>query len=117
MSVFGNLFTSTKSFETIYCNQLEEKLKSEPKNSYKLIDVRTTDEHRMGHIPGSLHIDIMSPAFADKIAQLDKDKNYYVYCRSGNRSAAACREMSKMGFTKLHNLAGGMMGWSGELSR
>ncbi|HCQ29697.1 MAG TPA: rhodanese-like domain-containing protein, partial [Flavobacteriales bacterium] len=41
--------------------------------------------------------------------------SYYVYCRSGGRSASACGAMASIGFPKLYNLAGGIMSWSGEV--
>ena len=45
----------------------------------------------------------------------DKDKNYYVYCRSGNRSGQACKIMNQLGFKNAYNLIGGMMQWQGEI--
>ncbi len=53
----------------------------------------------------------MGSSFAQKVAALDKDKTYFVYCRSGNRSGNACEMMSKDGFKNLYNLSGGMMNW------
>jgi len=42
-----------------------------------------------------------------------KSKNYYVYCRSGNRSNNACNVMKEMGFENTFNLVGGRMQWKG----
>lgn len=83
--------------------------------SIVLIDVRTEGEHRMGHIPDSLHIDLFSSDMRQKIEALDKDKDYFLYCRSGARSANVCSMMSQMGFTKLTNLFGGLFDWRGEI--
>ncbi|MGB2761319.1 MAG: rhodanese-like domain-containing protein, partial [Maribacter stanieri] len=41
-------------------------------------------------------------------------KNYYVYCRSGNRSGQACAIMKNLGFDTAYNLQGGFMNWEGE---
>jgi rhodanese-related sulfurtransferase len=79
-----------------------------------LLDVRTPIEHQMVRIPNSLLIDINSPAFMDEIAKLDKNKSYYVYCRSGNRSFHAGNYMLKAGFEKVYNLEPGIIGWHGE---
>jgi len=79
-----------------------------------LIDVRTPMEHRMIRIPNSLLIDIYNPAFLEEIDKLERDKNYYLYCRSGNRSYIAGTEMIKMGFKKVYNLQPGIIGWTGE---
>jgi len=80
-----------------------------------ILDVRTQEEVAEGMIPNAKHIDIFRPDFTAKVLDLDKSKNYYVYCRSGGRSANACQAMSQMGFSKLVNLSGGVMAWQGEL--
>ena len=49
-----------------------------------------------------------------ELEKLDKTKNYYVYCRSGNRSGQACAIMKNLGFDKAFNLQGGFMNWEGE---
>ncbi len=79
-----------------------------------IIDVRTKPEHDEVKIPNSKLIDIMSPVFNDEIEKLDKNKSYYVYCRSGNRSYHAGRAMIQKGFTKVYNLEPGIIGWMGE---
>mgnify|MGYP006264303443 FL=1 len=47
------------------------------------------------------------------IDNLDKTKNYYVYCHSGVRSVQACQIMASFGFSNLFNLLGGISDWSG----
>jgi rhodanese-related sulfurtransferase len=81
-----------------------------------VIDVRTYMETMEGMIPNALHIDIMGGRFKEEVEKLDKDKSYYIYCRSGNRSGTACSYMASLGFTKLYNLSGGMMFWDGEVA-
>ena len=76
-----------------------------------VLDVRTAREVQGGTIPGARVIDYLSSGFSEKVDKLDRDKTYLVYCKSGARSAKACRVMSKMGFTQLYNLAGGYMRW------
>ena len=46
---------------------------------------------------------------------LDKSKNYYVYCRSGARSANACAIMNELGFENAYNLLGGIIEWDGDI--
>jgi rhodanese-related sulfurtransferase len=72
-----------------------------------LLDVRTAGEFSAGTIPGALNLDIMSASFSQKIKQLDKNATYFVFCRSGNRSAQACQIMHKMGYD-VRNLSGGI---------
>lgn len=77
-----------------------------------ILDVRSQAELADGSVPNHILIDIMQPDFSSKIAQLDKNKTYLVYCRSGNRSGKACSLMAQMGFQSLYNLEGGIMAWN-----
>ena len=80
-----------------------------------ILDVRTEEEVEDGYIPNMINIDIRKgQGFLDEVGQLDKSKNYYVYCRSGGRSAQACTLMDQMGFGTAYNLLGGFMEWDGE---
>jgi rhodanese-related sulfurtransferase len=78
------------------------------------IDVRTDEEVANGMIPGSVHLDINSPNFETEISKLDKDKEYVVYCRSGGRSARACKKMQELGFKNLNNMLGGFNKWDNK---
>jgi rhodanese-related sulfurtransferase len=66
-----------------------------------IIDVRTPEEFDEGHIAGAERIGLADPDFADRIAELDPDGAYVVYCRSGNRSATAVAEMRDLGLDVL----------------
>ena len=86
-------------------------------NNAVILDVRTEEEVEDGFIPNMINIDIrMGQGFLDEIAKLDTSKNYYVYCRSGARSAQACTLMNQMGFPNTYNLIGGFMNWDGEIA-
>lgn len=81
-----------------------------------ILDVRTEDEFAEGMIPGAINIDIYKgQGFIYSIEELDKSKNYYVYCRSGGRSGQACSIMIQLGFENTYNLLGGIMNWEGEV--
>ena len=81
-----------------------------------ILDVRTEDEFSEGVIPGAFNIDIYKgQGFIYALEELDKSKNYYVYCRSGGRSGQACSIMSQLGFENTYNLLGGIMNWEGEV--
>ncbi|AKA35828.1 MAG: rhodanese-like domain-containing protein [Muricauda sp.] len=85
-------------------------------NAY-ILDVRTPEEVEEGYIPGATNIDIyLGQEFLNKVEKLDKSKNYYVYCRSGNRSGQACALMNQLGFAKTYNLMGGFNEWEGEVA-
>jgi len=81
-----------------------------------ILDVRTEDEFNEGTIPTAVNIDINSgQQFVNAIEALDQQKNYFVYCRSGMRSAKACEIMNQLGFKNAHNLSGGIIGWTGDV--
>ncbi len=79
-----------------------------------IIDVRSEQEALEGMIEGALLMDIYDPNFGNKVAELDKNKNYFLYCRSGNRSGMAAQMMESMGFRNVTNLEGGMLEWKGK---
>ncbi len=64
-----------------------------------VIDVRTPEEVAAGHLHGSININIEGPDFATQMNQLDKSKNYVVYCRTGHRAGLAIDWMKSHGFT------------------
>ncbi len=79
-----------------------------------LLDVRTEDEVLKGKIPGALNIDIYKgQGFIYALEELDKTKNYYVYCAAGVRSGKACGIMKELGFKNAYNLMGGYSQWNG----
>ena len=81
-----------------------------------MLDVRTEDECDQGIIESSINIDIYKgPEFVAAIEALDKSKNYYVYCRSGVRSAKACAIMNELGIENAYNLLGGIIEWTGDI--
>ncbi|UJH68070.1 rhodanese-like domain-containing protein [Allomuricauda sp. SCSIO 65647] len=81
-----------------------------------ILDVRTPEEVEEGYIPDATNIDIyLGQEFLDEVEKLDKSKNYYVYCRSGNRSGQACALMNQLGFENAYNLMGGFNEWEGEV--
>ncbi|HQW69014.1 MAG TPA: rhodanese-like domain-containing protein [Flavobacterium sp.] len=82
-----------------------------------ILDVRTEDECNEGIIPNAVMIDIYKgQGFIYQVEELDKSKNYYVYCKAGGRSAQACGVMNQLGFENTFNLEGGFMQWKGEVA-
>ncbi len=77
-----------------------------------LIDVRTPNEYKQGHIEGAKNIDYFSKDFKQQLEKLNKEVPVYVYCRSGGRSAKAMQIMKDMGFKTIYNLDGGYLAWS-----
>ena len=76
-----------------------------------LLDVRRADEYAAGHLPGAALLDVTdSVAFARGVEQLDKEKNIYIYCRSGRRSRKAADILTAKGF-KVTDMQGGYNAW------
>ncbi len=69
-----------------------------------LIDVRTAAEFKEGHVKQALNADFNGGQFAEQIKNWDKNKTYYLYCASGNRSGKAATLMSEAGFKHFFNL-------------
>ena len=96
-------------------SQEEWKSQLEKDDQAVILDVRTQEEVEDGYIPTAKNLDIYKgQEFVNEVEKLDKDKNYYIYCRSGKRSAQACTILDQMGFANTYNLEGGFMEWEGE---
>lgn len=80
-----------------------------------VLDVREADEFEAGHIPGAISVPVES--LPDYLAQLDRTAEIAVICRSGRRSAYACRILQQAGFEKVVNVVPGMSRWSGPVER
>lgn len=73
-------------------------------NDVQIIDTRTAEEYLQGHLKGALHIPV--DELRDRLNEIDKDKELYVYCQSGLRSYLACRILQQHDYV-CKNIAGG----------
>jgi rhodanese-related sulfurtransferase len=80
--------------------------------SLTLLDVREDWELAVASVPGVLHIPM--GAVADRIAELDREREVVVMCRSGRRSLEVAKFLQQNGFRAV-NLAGGILAWSRDL--
>ena len=78
-----------------------------------LLDVRTPQEYRDGHIPGSQNVPLQQLDKVEEVTE-NKDTVLYVYCRSGARSRQAVSLLNHMGYTNVHNI-GGIAAYSGKV--
>ena len=79
-----------------------------------VLDVRTPKEVEQGALPNAMVINFHEEDFREKVAALDKSKTYFVYCRSGGRSAKACNVLKEAGISSFYNLEGGITDWKKE---
>ncbi|MBO8170836.1 MAG: sulfurtransferase TusA family protein [Bacillaceae bacterium] len=80
-----------------------------------ILDVREEAEYAFGHIPGAVNYSFGE--LEQHIDELDKDKEIYVVCRTGNRSDMACQLLSDKGFKNLKNVLPGMSQWNGPIEK
>jgi len=85
---------------------------ADPPDDLLLLDVRTPEEFADGHLDGALLIDFYDNDFAARLATLDPDVPYLVYCRSGNRSGQTLAVMQQLGFGSAADVGGGILAWA-----
>ena len=77
-----------------------------------VLDLRTDEEFKAGHIAGAKNIDFLGSDFAKKIGELDKSKTYLVHCASGGRSTRSLDTFKSQKFTSILHLNEGFKAWS-----
>lgn len=75
------------------------------------LDVRTPEEVTVGKIKGAIEMDFRNPDFDQKLAALDKTKQYMVYCYAGGLSEKVMVKMKDLGFKQVYNLEHGYRAW------
>jgi len=78
-----------------------------------IVDVRTADEFKKGHIVNAKNITV-SQIDEGKFAAIENNKQapIIVVCATGTRSSGAANKLVKAGFEKVHSLSSGMSGWA-----
>jgi hydroxyacylglutathione hydrolase len=108
MSFLSRLFGQSATHPLIQPAEYKTRF-MDGKQPHTLIDVRTAEEFRGGHIPGAINIAVHE--LNGKLAKVAKDKPVVVYCRSGNRSASAAQMLLNAGYADVLDL-GGLFEWS-----
>lgn len=80
-----------------------------------LVDVRSPEEYRGGHVPGALNLPLDNLHAAAGLLP-DKNAQLYLYCLSGARSAMATHRLRRMGYANCTNV-GGIGAYSGKLEK
>lgn len=109
--MFNNFFggaTRELPYTDLTPQQADQKRKSSPQ--VRVIDVREPYEYSESHIPGSKLIPLGQ--ISARLNELgNKEQELIVVCRSGSRSSHAAQQLAGLGYKKISNLQGGMMGW------
>jgi len=85
--------------------------KNKNNQQFVIMDVRTPEEFKDGHIGGAINVDYSSGGFKTELLELDKKKTYFVYCRTGRRSAEAVKIMRDLGFVNIIQMKGDILKW------
>lgn len=80
----------------------------------RVVDVRTPAEFGQGHLEDAVNIDFYAPDFKERLAALDRDRPYVVYCKKGLRGAKAMEILKQAGFSRVYNISGGYDSWAGR---
>ena len=87
-------------------------IQTSPPADLVVLDVRTPAGFQEGHLEGAIMIDFYESDFADRLAELDPDVPYLLYCRSGNRSGQTVDLMRELGFSDVADVDGGIVSWT-----
>jgi rhodanese-related sulfurtransferase len=74
-----------------------------------VLDVRSPEEFAAGHVPGA--VNIPHDQVASRLAEIPKNKEVVLYCRSGRRSGLAAEALEANGYKDLRLMQGDMPGW------
>ena len=80
-----------------------------------LLDVRSDEEFRKGHIPGAVNIPVEQIADVERVIT-DHELPVFIYCLRGTRSLRAAGAMKKLGYTNAESI-GGIVSYKGELEK
>ncbi len=114
--IFSGCFAQSSGTDGYRSVPMTEAVKlTEQSADYTLLDVRTEQEYRNGHIPGAILLpnEHISPQTAETILP-DKNALVLVYCRSGNRSKQAAGKLTAQGYTNIVEI-GGINSWTGPV--
>ncbi len=102
-------------FKTISPDEAYRLIQENANNpDFVIIDIRTPQEYKAGHIPNAINIDYYSPTFKEKLDKLDKSKTYLIYCRTGHRTGNTMPVMKELGFQKVYEIRGGITAWASK---
>jgi len=90
----------------------ELKARIDAGQNVQLIDVREPYEYQIAQIGGKL---IPQNDVPNRLAEIDRDREVVVHCRSGARSQRIAELLVQAGYPKVVNLAGGILAWSDEI--
>ena len=110
-SLFG-FSQKDKGFKRFDVRTFKEKIETE--RSKIILDVRTPQEYKNGHLKNAQLMNFYDRGFKSELEKLDKNKTYFIYCASGMRSKKAAKAISQLGVENIYELKGGYNAWQRE---
>ncbi|MBZ0291274.1 MAG: rhodanese-like domain-containing protein [Anaerolineae bacterium] len=104
------LFRKDSNYQSLNTKEYQEQFYNNKETKHFLLDVRTTQEFKSGHIPGAVNIPL--DQLSAKIAKVPDDVPVIVVCQSGNRSRTGSDILVRGGRQEVYNLNGGTMRWA-----
>jgi phage shock protein E len=112
--MFFSSFGSTQALNKVSVSSKEASALLLKETAIVVLDVRTSDEFKQGHLKGAVNIDILKSNATTKLDSLNHETTYLVYCRSGHSSGMAVKQMVKSKFKMVYEMKDGFMGWTGN---
>lgn len=103
------MLASAADSQNVTPDQAEKLLKE--KKDVVVLDVRTPEEFKSGHIAGAKNVDFQSDDFKKQVAALDKSKTYLVHCAAGGRSSRALKVLDENKIGQVYHMDAGFSGW------
>lgn len=98
------------NYQSLNTQEYRDQFYNNSETSHFLLDVRTVNEFKNGHIPGAVNIPL--DQLAAKLASVPDDVAVIVVCQSGNRSRTGADILARGGRKTVYNLNGGTMRWA-----
>lgn len=102
---------AAKLSEVASVHNLSPKEFAEKSPNGVILDVRTPQEVAQGKLANAVVLDYYQSNFLDKVLEIPKDREIYIYCAVGARSLEAARLLTQQGYTKVYHLQGGIQAW------
>jgi thioredoxin 1 len=102
-------FANAQTVKTVVAADFEKKAAA--MKDKIILDVRTAEEYKEGHLSGATQIDYYGTDFKSQVSKLDRSKPVFVYCKGGGRSSSSCEILKDLGFKEVYNLQGGITDW------
>jgi rhodanese-related sulfurtransferase len=104
---------SGSSFQEIKGQDLQKMLDS--KENIALVDIRDAKDYAKGHIPNAINIPFTE--FSNRYTELKPDVKTVLICYSGGTSKSAAQFLLEKKYTNIVSVSGGMMDWSGAVTK